>query len=112
MREIMTGFDCKADIGATPRPQSRLVVGMKWAKDEGCEWFDVEGYDENTIQTSPLYGFSKFKGQFRPQPIEIVAEHVGVCHWPKYALHQMSHSWRRLLNVRRKLLAWHFKIRL
>jgi len=88
------------------------VEGMKWAKDEGCEWFDVEGYDENATQTSPMYGVYKFKGQFRPQPIDIVAEHVGVCHWPKYASYQMSHSWRRLLNVRRKLLAGRLKIRL
>ena len=87
-------------------------AGMKWGKDEGCEWFDVEGYDENATQTSPMYGVYKFKRQFRPKPIDIVAEHVGVCHWPKYALYQMSHSWRRLLNVRRKLLAGRLIIRL
>jgi GNAT superfamily N-acetyltransferase len=86
------------------------VEGMKWARERGCEWFDLEGYDETTPEASPLYGVHQFKGQFKPQPVEIATEHVIGCFWPRYCSYKASRNWEKLVNLPRKILAGRLRI--
>lgn len=62
--------------------------GIQWAKKKGCSWLDVEGYNENTKTASPLYQIHKFKRKFRPQPLQIISEHVYICCSFTYAIYK------------------------
>lgn len=85
--------------------------GMKWAKGQGCEWFDVEGYDENTGPASALYHVHQFKRQFRPQPVQIVGEHIKICHPGRYRFYQAGKLWKKLLSANRAFISGRLKIR-
>jgi hypothetical protein len=62
--------------------------GIQWAKEKGCISFDVEGYSDKTPEASYLYQIHKFKEKFRPQPIQIISEHICICCPFTHAIHQ------------------------
>jgi GNAT superfamily N-acetyltransferase len=69
------------------------IEGMKWANEKGCEWFDMEGYDPNAKASASDYYVHQFKGQFRPQPIDLLGPHAGVCFWPRYYFYLGFRNW-------------------
>lgn len=77
--------------------------GVQWAKEKGCILLDVEGYSDKTPETSYLYQMHKFKGKFRPQPIQIINEHICICYPFTYAIHRCHTFIRRGTRFARSL---------
>lgn len=62
--------------------------GLRWAKERGCRWFDVEGYSENTEKTSSVYRIHESKKKLLPVPVEIISEHICVCNTVTYSIYE------------------------
>lgn len=62
--------------------------GMKWARDKGCRWLNVEGPVDITNKSDPLYQIHKYKRRFNPMAVKIIAQHVYVCNSTIYALNK------------------------
>lgn len=85
--------------------------GIRWAKQKGCSWLDVEGYSETTPKSSPTYHIHEFKRKFRPLPIQIISEHVLVCNPMTYRFYKGCHFLRRGTRFA-KSLAYQLRTRL
>ncbi len=77
--------------------------GIQWAKGKGCVSLDVEGYSEHTPESSSVYHIHKFKGKFRPQPIDIINEHIYICYSPVYVVYRCDILIRRGMRFVRSL---------
>ncbi len=62
--------------------------GIKWAREKGCILFDVEGYDPDTPVESPLYHIHQHKQKFRPEPVQIISEHIKVLNSQKCLMYK------------------------
>ena len=49
--------------------------GMRWARDQGCTWLDVEGYRADVVEGDPRYNIYVYKGEFHPAPAVRISEH-------------------------------------
>ncbi len=54
------------------------LSGMAWAHDQGCCWFDLEGYRQNIPRNDPKFALYKYKGELNPRPAIRVSEHYFV----------------------------------
>ncbi len=77
--------------------------GILWAKEKGCILLDVAGYSDKTPETSYWYQIYKFKEKFRPQPIQIISEHICICCPFTHAIHRCYTFIRRGTRFARSL---------
>lgn len=72
-----------SDSGSTQTLDSPVAISyaplwesMKWAKSQGCEWFDMGGITSGTLEDAddPRGGISDFKRRFTEEVIEVGGE--------------------------------------
>jgi lipid II:glycine glycyltransferase (peptidoglycan interpeptide bridge formation enzyme) len=74
---------------------------MTWAKEKGCHWLDVEGYDIIEDKSNPLYSIYKYKREFNPILSKRVSEHIQVCNNTIYLLYRFVSL---ISKVKRKIM--------
>ena len=84
--------------------------GIKWAKEKGCSWLDVEGYSEDTDKSSQTYHVHEFKRKFRPKPTQTISQHIYVCNPLVYSVYKGYNLFFRACNFA-KSLPYQFKTR-
>lgn len=95
--------DCKRISNGLTIGPALWWEGIKWAKEKGCAWLDVEGYSEETPESSPVYDVHQFKRKFRPIPVQIMSEHVLICNKAVYFLYLVQVILRRALMFQREV---------
>jgi len=65
--------------------------GIKWAKEKGCSFLDVEGYKDNADPSDTRYLIYEFKRRLSPTPVHLLGQHVYVCCPPIHSLNSTLH---------------------
>jgi lipid II:glycine glycyltransferase (peptidoglycan interpeptide bridge formation enzyme) len=81
--------------------------GIKWAKEKGCSWLDVEGYADNADPSNEKYLVYEFKKKFSPQPVYGLGHYIRVCQPFIYSVHKsfnfLSCGWRSATGLPYKI---------
>lgn len=81
--------------------------GIKWAKEKGCSWLDVEGYADNADPSNEKYLVYEFKKKFSPQPAYGLGHYIRVCQPFIYSVHKsfnfLSRGWRSATGLPYKI---------
>lgn len=88
------------------RRHSNISVGpllwwhaFLWARERGCDCFDVEGSVSRLDPSDPRYEISNFKRRFSPEPVERLGEFIRVFN---PALHQLDRLATRVSTLWKK----------
>jgi len=115
IRSVLTAHTARYVVAPNPLKElSNLSIGpllwwsgIKWAKEKGCLWLNVEGYADNADPSDTKYFVYKFKKKFKPQPVYILKQHIHICQPFVYSMYKgrnfLSRGWYAITGLLYKI---------
>ena len=85
------------------------LKGMLWAKEKGCQFFDMGGPADDVDKSNPLYKVNKFKQGFSPICCEVTRQHTYKCSSLANSTFEIYKFWSTGLRISKRLLHQVFK---
>lgn len=70
--------------------------GMKWARDQGCRWLDLEGYSKDVTIAGHLQYVYEYKKGFNPTEIQVLGQYTKRC---KLAVFFLAKMWQKTKKI-------------
>lgn len=111
LRDSVTAYPSRYALASRmPIPLATVRVGailwwaaMRWARSCGCISFDVEGYDQNTPESSEVYQIHAFKEGFRPRSVAVLGDFTTRCHPGVFVLSNIQAICGRVVRASRRM---------
>jgi hypothetical protein len=82
--------------------------GMRWARDLGCKWLDLEGYSSDTTSAGHVQYIYEYKKGFNPTEIQVLGQYSKRCNAALYCFDKIWQKAKKIPKVPNRVA---FKIR-
>ena len=87
--KFVVSEDCKERFPSLRIAPSVFFKGMLWAKSQGCEMVDLEGYDPNQESSADRLFINRYKAGFSPVACQTLGQYYAVCNPAWYRVQRL-----------------------